>query len=138
MCCKLNHFKTMNNHEKQFQSLKSGFAACSRSSSPFKQWFSHLLVIHWSFIGHLRRYWWINWFQTYENSENFTWPKSQKISQKNSNSENSLISLFSTIIFRDFWSLFRIIHEFWEVLELTSHVLHVLTNLYMIAFEVSV
>lgn len=57
VCCKLNHFKTMNNHEKQFQSLKSGFAACSRSSSPFKQWFSHLLVIHWSFIGHLRRHW---------------------------------------------------------------------------------
>ena len=57
---------------------------------------------------------------------------------KDSNSENSLISLFSTIIFRDFWSLFRIIHEFWEVLELTSHVLHVLTNLYMITFEVSV
>ena len=29
-------------------------------------------------------------------------------------------------------------NSFWEVLELTTHVLHVLTNLYMIAFEVSV
>ena len=71
VCCKvgcaLNHLKTMNNHEKQFQSSKSGFAACSRSYSPFKQWFSHLLVIHWSFIGDFRRHWWINQFQTKKN-----------------------------------------------------------------------
>ena len=41
--------------------------------------------------------------------------------------------------FDDFWSKnFAEFQIFWEALELTSHVLHVLTNLYMIAFEVSV
>jgi len=52
-------------------------------------------------------------------------------------SKNLTISLFSTYIF-EILELFRKIHDFRVVLELTSHVLHVLTNLYMIAFEVSV
>ena len=70
--------KSFQNHEwpwKQFQSSKSGFAACSRSYSPFKQWFSHLLVIHWSFIGDLGVIG--ESISDLKYSENFTWPKSQ-------------------------------------------------------------
>ena len=140
MCC---HF-IIHNHKKHFQSLKSGFAACSRSFCPFKHWFSHLLAIHWRFIAF---YWFSLVFQVY--LINFRVQKILKFSPRNSTSlpktPSKCPDLEKNSIFEKFSKNWRFLEKtstnfkiFWEALELTSHVLHVLTNLYMIAFEVSV